>query len=118
MMRTVPAIVLAVGMLWTLPASARDAACQVQSGGKKMLDKVCDFRSVDSNGSFNLSSRGSKEAPLFPDVLSLSVTIIKPGIAEVRGLTKDGINSRWGEARRSAKDGACWDGADFRICAR
>jgi len=46
----------------------------------------------------------------------ISVFIVRPGIAEVRGLTAQGINARWGEARRSARDRACWVGADFSIC--
>jgi hypothetical protein len=105
-------------MLAAAPADARDASCIVQSAGKVVLNQTCDFQPLDGNGSFSLSSRRSKQDVLFPDVAVLSVTIIKPGTAEVRGLTKDGINSRWGEARRSTKDGACWEGGDFRICAR
>jgi hypothetical protein len=35
----------------------------------------------------------------------------------VRGLTTDGINSRWGTALRSKADPACWKGSDFEICA-
>ncbi|WP_017295364.1 hypothetical protein [Geminocystis herdmanii] len=45
------------------------------------------------------------------------MAIIKSGVAEVRGLTTAGINSRWGEARRSKSDKACWVGDDFTICA-
>lgn len=36
----------------------------------------------------------------------------------VRGLTSEGINSRWGEAKRSKKDKSCWIGEDFKICAK
>ena len=115
---TFPAFASVLVMLMAAPASARDASCRVLSGGKVVLDKRCDFQAVDGNGSFSLSARGGTKDPLFPDVLSLSLTVIKPGVAEVRGLTKDGINSRWGEAHRSTKDGACWDGSDFQICAR
>jgi len=51
-------------------------------------------------------------------VVLISVTMISPGVAEVRGLTRAGINSRWGEARRSTQDRSCWTGSDFQICAR
>ena len=47
----------------------------------------------------------------------VSVDIIEKGVAEVRGLTKDGINSRWGSAKRDLKDKACWKGDDFKVCA-
>jgi hypothetical protein len=47
----------------------------------------------------------------------ISVSVVRPGVAEVRGLTKRGINSRWGEARRSKSNRACWVGEDFKICA-
>ena len=46
----------------------------------------------------------------------VTVSIIEPGLAEVRGLTETGINSRWGTARQSTDDPACWDGADFQLC--
>jgi hypothetical protein len=46
----------------------------------------------------------------------VSVALLR-GMAEVRGLTVDGINSRWGSARRNVNNPACWDGADFQICA-
>ena len=55
---------------------------------------------------------------LYGEILDVSVLIMAPGEAEVRGLTAHGINSRWGPAKRSAQDAACWVGADFRICAR
>jgi hypothetical protein len=118
MKRKTGTLACAIALLASSPVMARDASCYVQSEGKVLLDQKCDFQAVDGDGSFSLSSRGKKEGALFPDVLSLSLTIIKPGLAEVRGLTKDGINSRWGEARRSTKDGACWEGSGFRICAR
>ena len=55
---------------------------------------------------------------LYGEILDVSVFIVAPGEAEVRGLTVHGINSRWGPAKRSTQDAACWMGADFRICAR
>jgi hypothetical protein len=72
--------------------------------------------SPEKGGSFSLSHPSSKDKPLYGSIIMVSVYIEK-GAAEVRGLTKDGINSRWGEAKRSSKDKACWTGSDFRVCA-
>jgi hypothetical protein len=47
---------------------------------------------------------------------AISLTVVSPGIGDVRGLTRDGVNSRWGEARRSRGDRACWVGSDFSVC--
>ena len=55
--------------------------------------------------------------PILPNITDISVTIVATGVAEVRGLTTDGINSRWGSAVRSKVDSACWTGSDFEICA-
>ena len=49
----------------------------------------------------------------FPSATSASRS--SPGVAEVRG-DPGRINSRWGEARRSRRDRACWVGEDFSIC--
>jgi hypothetical protein len=48
--------------------------------------------------------------------INIAVWILSPGKAEVRGLTKNGVSSRWGSAERSTKDKACWIGEDFQIC--
>ena len=74
----------------------------------------CDFQQFGGNGSFSIGPIGQ---PFIAGRLVLSVTLVSPETAEVRGLTQDGINSRWGPARRSARDRACWDGSDFQICA-
>lgn len=96
---------------------ARDVGCRIEQQGKVVLDRACDFQADGRDGSFVLSARG-RQGELLPGISLVTVSVISPGLAEVRGLTRDGINSRWGEARRSARDGACWDGGDFRICAR
>jgi hypothetical protein len=70
----------------------------------------------EKGGSFSLSHPVSKDKPLYDSILVVSV-YVEGAAAEVRGLTKDGINSRWGIAKRSAKDKACWVGEDFRVCA-
>lgn len=110
--------VLIAGLSPVAPAAARDAGCRIEQAGRVVLDRTCDFRPEGRDGSFSLSARGGADAPLFRGVSVVSVMIIEPGLADVRGLTTDGINSRWGTARRSARDGACWQGDDFRICAR
>lgn len=101
-----------------LPAAARDAQCRIEQNGRVALERICDFQPDGRDGSFGLSPRGGGQGALFGPILSVSVSIIDPGVAEVRGLTRDGINSRWGTARRSTTDRACWEGADFRICVR
>jgi hypothetical protein len=109
------AFTLAAGlaaMLLPAAAEARTARCVVQSAGAPIWRGACDFV-PDRNGSFGIQPlRG-----LFPGGISdISVGIVSPGIAEVRGLTRAGINSRWGEARRSPRDKACWAGEDFSVC--
>jgi hypothetical protein len=99
-------------------AEARDAGCRIEQAGRVVLDRTCDFAPEGRDGSFTLSPRGGGQGMLFGSVSMVSVSVIEPGLAEVRGLTRDGINSRWGTARRSQRDGACWQGDDFRICAR
>ncbi len=92
-------------------AEARTARCVVRSVGAPVWRGGCDFV-PDRGGSFGIRPLRGR----FPDGISdISVAIVSPGVAEVRGLTADGINSRWGEARRSPRDRACWVGADFSI---
>jgi hypothetical protein len=103
---------LAVGtMLFAHIAEARPVRC-VLTGSVQYVGK-CDF--IRGGASFSLSPIGRASFP--GGINPVSVAIDTPGVAEVRGLTRDGINSRWGEARRSKKDPACWEGSDFRICA-
>lgn len=108
---------LAAALLVCNAAQARDARCEITQAGQRVVNGVCDFEPDGRDGSFALSARGKRGA-LFGSVLSVSVSVITPGVAEVRGLTRAGVNSRWGEARRARNDPACWTGADFRICAR
>ena len=69
----------------------------------------------EAGGSFVLEPvRGRR---FFGEITSISVEMVGRGEAEVRGLTTSGINSRWGAARRSRRDPACWEGQDFSICA-
>lgn len=95
------------------PAGWRNITCEVTSGGDTYAGP-CQFMS-EAGGSFAIQRAGN--VPIF-GATSISVSIISPGEAEVRGLTAQGINSRWGAATRSSTDRACWDGVDFQICAR
>lgn len=69
----------------------------------------------EKNGSFSIRRHGAQ--PILPSNIDLSVSIVSAGVAEARGLTTDGLNSRWGRAERSRVNPACWTGADFEICA-
>ena len=57
------------------------------------------------------------DGEIISSIMNVSVYMLSPGVAEVRGLIKHGMNSRWGPAKRSQQDPACWTGADFEICA-
>ncbi len=93
-------------------AEARNAQCMIVSNGESRFEGVCDFI-ADRDGSFSVGkARGHK----FLDIDPISVVMVSPGVAEVRGVTRDGINSRWGDAKRSRSDPACWIGEDFKIC--
>lgn len=99
------------------PPGGREVHCTIRQDGEIVLDAACEFLAEGGKGSFSLSARGG-EGELFPGILSVSVSVVSPGVAEVRALTTAGINSRWGEVKRSAKDRACWTGTDFEVCAR
>ena len=110
------ALVLGLSVLATMVFSAssmaRPVRCLIAGAGLNYRGK-CDF--TPSGGSFSISPIGRASFP--GGVNPVSVAVVAPGVAEVRGLTREGINSRWGEARRSKRDPACWEGSDFRICA-
>jgi hypothetical protein len=95
-------------------AAAKPARCAIASAGNPAYRGPCEFL-PEAGGSFALNPAGGRRA-LVGGITSISVFITEPGVAQVSGLTRDGISSRWGEARRARKDRACWDGADFRIC--
>lgn len=94
-------------------AEVRTGKCAVTSDGQTHRLSGCLIR-TGRDGELAWYIIGKKNgSPLLERILSVSIVEISPGTAEVSGLTQDGINSRWGEARR---DGACWAGEDFRIC--
>ncbi|CAH2031323.1 hypothetical protein [Trichlorobacter ammonificans] len=102
----------------TCPAHAAEkvVSCEVYSNNQPAYTGTCLFI-PEAGGSFVLSHT-VKGKPLVGEVTDISVTIVEKGVAEVRGLTKRGNNSRWGEAKRSQNNKACWEGADFKVCAR
>lgn len=94
-------------------AAGKQARCKVTSSGET-YEGECGFAlEPGGQGSFSLTPA---EGRSFAGASSISVRIVEKGEAEVRGLTADGVNSRWGPAQRSKTERACWDGADFRIC--
>ena len=99
----------------TAIAADRKVKCQIDSYGEPSYKGTCLFL-PDTNGSFSLENL-AKGKSLTGTVSMISVTVIEKGVAEVRGLTTEGINSRWGAAKRSSKDQACWEGEDFKVCA-
>lgn len=107
-------IVMSIMAQTQKPAQGADAFCVIKGASNEIQFRGnCIFEQFDGNGSFAIESPSG----LIVGRSLISVSIIQPGIAEVRGLTTSGINSRWGEARRSSSDPACWVGSDFTICA-
>lgn len=96
-------------------AGGKTAQCEITSGNAVEFRGKCLFQ-PEGDGSFSLSR--ADEKPLYGGIAMVSVYVVESGVAEVRGLTTEGINSRWGEARRSDRDKACWVGEDFKVCAR
>jgi hypothetical protein len=90
--------------------------CTIRSGRAVVFDGPCKFQG-ESGGTFSISSVDPR-GDLFQGIVLMTVAVVQPGEGDVRGLTAGGINSRWGEARRSKADPACWTGDDFEVCAR
>jgi hypothetical protein len=107
-------VALAATALAAVPATAkpRAARCVIDAAGAPRWSGSCQFQ-AERGGSFTVTPpRGSFQN----GVSAISVAIVRPGLAEVRGLTRSGVNSRWGEATRSRRDRACWVGSDFSVC--
>jgi hypothetical protein len=108
----VTALVLAAAPAW-----AKTARCEIKTTDANYAGP-CRF-SGGEGGSFGISPVGRAEFFAHekdePGVTDISVDI-EGGVADVRGLTTFGINSRWGAAKRSKTDRACWVGEDFSIC--
>ncbi|MEM9132179.1 MAG: hypothetical protein AAF962_05820 [Actinomycetota bacterium] len=89
--------------------------CRITSGtAADVFQGPCLFHS-EGGGSFAVQAADG--GPLTSGVQLITVSITAEGEAEVRGLTTDGANSRWGAAVRSETEPACWVGTDFEVCA-
>jgi hypothetical protein len=99
------------------PAAARDglAVCKVSFAGSVAFSGPCLF-SPEAGGTFSIASPAG-QGELYGGISIVTVVVVAPGEADVFGLTSAGINSRWGPARRSTIDPACWTGSDFKVCA-
>lgn len=95
-------------------AQERAVRCVIESAQSVSYRGPCLFE-AEQGGSFNVAPPSGRT--FGSGITSISVALTGRGIAEVRGLTRDGINSRWGRAVRSNRDRACWVGSDFRVCA-
>jgi len=82
-------------------ASEKIAKCLIEDN-TRFFKGNCVFHSGEG-GSFSLSNP-NESLPIAEGVSMVNVYIVGKGLAEVRGLTLLGINSRWGEAKRSMKD--------------
>jgi len=121
-MRLIVALVLLAAVLPTgASAKGRVVGCRISSldGTSVQFKGRCMFV-PEPGGSFSLSDASGK-AKFYGTISVVSVYLTDKDTAEVSGLVLDpgggGHNSRWGEAKRSTKDRACWDGSDFQICA-
>ena len=94
-------------------AQAKVARCDVSDSSGGSYKGPCEFSAFEK-GSFSIEPLIKGKKILGATIVS--VWIVEPGVAEVRGLTPHGLNSRWGEARRSTSNKACWLGSDFTIC--
>lgn len=106
------AVLMATGFT-AAPAQAKIARCVIDSEGTSYKGP-CQYN-VARGGTFTVTPAHGRS--FGQEVVSISVFVTQRGFAEVRGLTRDGINSRWGRAVRSRRDSACWVGEDFSVCA-
>lgn len=107
--------VLLLSLCVTQNTFARTVTCQIDERNQTTFKGKCIFNSFEG-GSFYLTNI-NPEKPLFRSIMDVSVIILEPSVAEVRGQVKGGLNSRWGQAIRSSKQKACWVGHDFKVCA-
>jgi hypothetical protein len=123
-MKKIAQILLTTSLLLSshsLLAKDRTVKCQIDSNNEigkleTLYKGSCSFVPEAKNGSFSLGN-AKKSKPLTETIYSVNVSINEKGAAEVFGAVVGGNNSRWGEAKRSKKDKACWEGVDFKVCA-
>jgi hypothetical protein len=85
------AAVLASGLAASAAAAPRPARCVIASAGAPTWQGPCRFL-AERGGSFTVTPSQGRS---FADgITSISLTIVEPGVGDVRGLTADGINSR------------------------
>ena len=108
----VASILIAAGFAAT-PARAKIARCVIDSEGTSYRGP-CQYV-VARGGTFTLSPAHRRS--FGEEVVSITVYVTGRGVADVGGLSRDRINSRWGRAVRSRRDSACWVGEDFSVCA-
>jgi hypothetical protein len=117
MQRGLAAVAALALALVAAPALAKTARCDIRTSDGRYAGP-CAF-TLAAGGSFSIDPVGRSDffthAKDDPGITDISVDITGSH-AEVSGLTTDGINSRWGPAKRSGKDRACWIGSDFSIC--
>ena len=114
------ALAAAIGsIVLAAPAIAKDARCEIRTADSARYSGSCRL-TADKGGSFSVSPIG--KSAFFghtrdePGITAISVHVTGGDAADVRGLTTNGNNSRWGAATRSASDRACWTGQDFSVC--
>jgi hypothetical protein len=109
---------LLLASLAASPAWAKTARCVIKDEGG-VYSGPCTFLPL-GGGSFSVHPVGRKDffahTKDLPGTTDVSVQVLGSGSADVRGLNTFGINARWGDATRSAKDRACWVGEDFSVC--
>jgi hypothetical protein len=122
-MKKITGILILVLLTVSNHAMAKDriVKCQIDSNSESgkvetIYKGSCSFSPEAKNGSFSLGN-AEKDKPLTKTIYSVNVSITEKDVAEVFGSVVGGNNSRWGEAKRSTKDKACWEGVDFKVCA-
>jgi hypothetical protein len=95
----------------TSPVGEVSSVCRIESNGA-VYAGPCTVLSDDESTGIVLP----ETTPEFEQIVSIGLFEFEPGQWEVRGLTTDGLNSRWGTATRVSGEETCWQGSDFRIC--
>jgi len=95
-------------------AADKSVKCEISSTGQKYKGD-CTFK-PQNGGTFTLTNTILGKSIGSTDINSVTVFISGKDVAQVSG-EMGGAISRWGEAKRSQKEKACWIGDDFRVCA-
>ena len=95
-------------------AADKTVKCEINSSGQKYKGD-CIFK-PQNGGTFSLTNTSPGKPIGNTDIHSVTVFISGKDVAQVSG-EMGGSISRWGEAKRSPKEKACWIGDDFRVCA-